>query len=222
VERNWEDGVAGAAAAIGEPARARMLALLLDGRARTATELALAAEVSPSTGSAHLRRLESAGLIAMAAQGRHRYFRLRSPQVARALEQLGTLGGGAQTTPARVPESLRAARTCYDHIAGGLGVALLDRLLASRWLEPESGGRYRSTGAGERGMGALGLDLHAARARRRAFARACLDWSERRPHLGGGLGAAWLDLALRRRWVRRELDGRGLEVLDSKALCEIE
>lgn len=212
VERSWDQRIAEAAAAMGEPARARMLGLLLDGRARTATELALVAEVSPSTASAHLRKLESAGLIARVAQGKHRYFRLAAPAVARALEQLGALAGAPRASRVRVPEPLRLARTCYDHMAGRLGVGLLDMLIEARWLEPDGAGRYSICDQGERNMRALGVRLDEARTRRRAWARACLDWSERRPHLGGALGAAWLDLALRSRWVRRESDSRALEV----------
>jgi len=206
------------AAAIAEPARARMLCCLLDGHARTATELATVAEVAPSTASVHLARLGGAGLVTSLAQGRHRYFRLAGREVASALESLMALSGGelAPFVP-NTPSRLRAARTCYDHLAGTAGVALHDHLHAQGWLQAEpnadaDGGSYLLTPAGEAAMRALGVDVAGARARRRRFACACLDWSERRPHLGGALGAAWLALALDRAWLTRDLDSRAVRI----------
>jgi DNA-binding transcriptional ArsR family regulator len=201
--------VSAIAAAIGEPARARMLYSLLDGRARTATELAAAANVTPSTTSAHLRRLEQQRLVRLLVQGKHRYYSLESEQVSAALEALIVLavGSGRAFVP-NAPTPLRTARTCYDHLAGTLGVALHDRLRDLKWLI-ESGDRtYALTPDGERGLARLGIDLAATRALRRHFATACLDWSERRYHLGGALGAAILELALKRRWIVRDLDSR--------------
>jgi DNA-binding transcriptional ArsR family regulator len=203
------------AAAIGEPARARMLFCLLDSRARTSTELAMIAEVTPSTASVHLKRLQSARLVTVYAQGKHRYYRLEGAPVAAALEALSVLAGGTRgEVRPRTPAQLRTARTCYDHIAGRLGVALHDRFLALGWLATVAPGdvMYAVTGAGTHGFAALGIDLDAARARRRRFAYACLDWSERRPHLAGALGAAVLDAALRHRWITRELEGRAVTV----------
>jgi len=203
------------AATIGEPARARMLFVLSDGRARTSTELAVVGGVTPSTASVHLQRLKAQGLVRVSAQGKHRYYHLAGPRVAAALEALSVLAGGARggfapTTPHR----LRFARSCYDHIAGTLGVRLNDRLLALGWLAPARGGDdvYAVSAAGVEGFAALGVDVAAARALRRRFAFACLDWSERRPHLGGALGAAILAAALQRRWVARELDDRCLRL----------
>ena len=203
------------AAAIGEPARTRMLCLLLDGRARTATELALAAGVAPSTASVHLRRLQSQRLVRVAAQGRHRYFSLHGPEVAGALEALSLLAGTSRPTSwSRTPDGLRLARTCYDHVAGTLGVALHDRFNALGWFAraPSTDGGYDVTPSGVRGLASLGVDVDAARAMRRRFAYPCLDWSERRPHLGGALGAAILDQLVRRRWIARDLDSRALEI----------
>lgn len=195
------------AAAIGEPARTRMLYCLLDGRARTSTELAVVAEVSPSTTSVHLQRLVAEGLLAVHAQGKHRYYRLRGPEVARALESLSVLAGAPRKPFApTAPRHLRLARTCYDHIAGALGVALHDRLHEMEWLTG-----YQLTSAGETGFHKLGIDLAAVRAHRRLFLGPCLDWSERKPHLAGALGAAILQLALLRKWVVQELDSRALE-----------
>jgi DNA-binding transcriptional ArsR family regulator len=201
------------AAAIGEPARARMLYCLSDGRARTSTELAAIAEVMPSTASVHLQRLKEQRLVKVLAQGKHRYYSLEGSNVAAALEALSVLAGG--TRPAFVPNTpnrLRAARTCYDHIAGALGVALHDRFLALGWLITSIGDTCDISRAGAKALEALGVEVEAARSLRRRFAYACVDWSERRPHIGGSLGAALLELALSRKWVRPDLDSRALEV----------
>jgi DNA-binding transcriptional ArsR family regulator len=207
--------VSAIAAAIGEPARARMLYCLVDGRARTSTELAVAAEVTPSTASVHLQRLKAQRLVKVSAQGKHRYYSLDGVEVAAALEALSVLAGGSRDAfVPNTPHRLRAARTCYDHIAGALGVALLDRFTALGWLRAPSGAdsSLDLTPAGAQAFVTLGLDVDAARTRRRRFAYACVDWSERRPHVGGALGAAMLDVALRRRWVARDLDSRALTV----------
>ena len=203
-----ESAVAAIAAAIGEPARARILYSLMDGRARTGTELAVVAEVSSSTASAHMKRLQTAGLVQVFAQGRHRYYSLRSRHVAGVLEGLGVLAGRPRGnfTP-NTPKRLCAARTCYDHIAGALGVALHDHFRNLKWLAA-----YDLTREGVTAFTSLGLDLVAMRALRRNFASPCLDWSERRPHLGGALGAGVLKLALKRKWVIQDLDSRALEV----------
>jgi DNA-binding transcriptional ArsR family regulator len=201
------------AAAIGDPARARMLYGLIDGRARTSTELAVMAGVSPSTASAHLGRLQVSRLVTVLAQGKHRYFSLRSEEVAAALEALSVLAGGTSATIAsRTPQHLRAARTCYDHLAGALGVALHERFMALRWLSADGGRGYQLTAAGRNHFAALGIDIEAVQDARRRFAFPCLDWSERRPHLGGGLAAALLGVALKRRWVVQDLDSRALRV----------
>lgn len=203
------------AAAIGEPARARMLYCLTDGRARTSTELAIVAEVSPSTASVHLQRLTAKRLVKVFAQGKHRYYSLEGPNVAAALEALGVLAGGTGNTfVPNTPEPLRAARTCYDHIAGTLGVTLHDRIRTLGWLVEDSKDRssYTLTPPGEKGLEALGVEVDAIRALRRRFAFACVDWSERRPHLGGAVGAALLSVALKRKWVTQDLDSRVLNV----------
>jgi DNA-binding transcriptional ArsR family regulator len=216
VGRDADDAVSRIAATIGERARARMLYTLLDGHARTSTELAVVAEVSPSTASVHLSRLKAEHLIKVLVQGKHHYFSLDGPEVARALEGLSVLAGNAyrEFTP-NTPKRLRGARTCYDHLAGALAVAWNDRLQTLGWLVPVAesrDGAYELTVAGAKVLEALGVDLIAARALRRRFAFACLDWSERRPHLGGALGAALLKLALRRRWVIQGLHDRAVEV----------
>lgn len=198
------------AGAIAEPARARMLCCLLDGHARTATELAAAADVAASTASAHLARLKDERLVELLSQGRHRYYRLHGREVAQALESLMVLAGASR--PAfrpSTPDRLRAARTCYDHMAGALAVTVHDRLFARRWLASGNDG-YALTRAGATGLAALGIDVEAARASRRRLACACVDWSERRPHLAGALGAALLQHALARGWLQRDLDSRAL------------
>lgn len=203
------------AAAIGEPARARMLYCLTDGRARTSTELAIVAEVSPSTASVHLQRLMTRRLVKVFAQGKHRYYSLEGPNVAAALEALSVLAGGAHDTfVPNTPGPLRAARTCYDHIAGSLGVSLHDRIRAMGWFVANSNGAnsYGLTPRGEKGLEALAVDVDALRSLRRRFAFACVDWSERRPHLGGAVGAALLKVALKRKWVTQDLDSRVLSV----------
>jgi DNA-binding transcriptional ArsR family regulator len=204
-----EIAVSSIAAAIGEPARARILYCLLDGRARTATELAAVADVTPSTTSAHLRRLEQQRLVTLVARGRHRYFSLEGVHVAAALEALSVLAGGSGAVfVPNTPGRLRVARTCYDHIAGTLGVLLHDRLRDLRWLSVTRDRGYDVTPVGVAGLEALGIDIDSTRALRRSFAVPCLDWSERRHHLAGALGAALLGMVLKRKWIVRDLDSR--------------
>ena len=217
VDYHSDAAVSRIAAAIGEPARARMLYCLMDGHARTSTELAVVAEVSPSTASAHLSRLKTERLVKVLVQGKHRFYRLEGSNVASALEGLSVLAGGSRdkfvpSTPSR----LRAARTCYDHMAGTVGVALHDRFKALGWLSAgltgsdDANDGYGLTLVGAKAFEALGVDLKTARTLRRRFAYACLDWSERRPHIGGALGAALLKVALKRKWVTQDLDSRTL------------
>jgi DNA-binding transcriptional ArsR family regulator len=213
-----ETNVSRIAAAMGEPARARMLFGLMDGQARTSTELAVIAGVSASTASVHLNRLKVQRLVKVVARGKHRYYSLEGSRVAAALEALSVLAGQPARTAVTMPPSrLTLARTCYDHLAGALGVSLHDRLLALGWLSARSRSSrdYTIGMEGERGFPALGIDLDATRRLRRRFASACLDWSERRPHLGGALGAALLEVALRRKWVIQDLDSRALTVTNT-------
>lgn len=208
-----EEAVSQIAAAIGEPSRARMLYALMDGHARTSTELALVAGVSPSTASVHLHRLEAHHLVQPFVQGKHRYYSLSNRATARALETLLVLAGTPRDTfHPTTPAPLRHARTCYDHMAGATAVALHNSLLTQRWLRRTSSeeNAYKVTPAGEKALCALGIDAGALQQQRRRFAYACLDWSERKPHLAGSLAAALLDLAVRHKWVRRELDSRAL------------
>lgn len=204
------------AAAIGEPARARILYSLVDGHARTSTELSVIARVRPSTASVHLERLKSAHLINVAVQGKHRFYNLAGPDVARALEGLSVLAGShRENTSPGASDRMRAARTCYDHLAGTLGVLLHDRMHTLKWLIPASGDEhatYELSAEGIRALQQVGIQPESLRALRRRFACPCLDWSERRPHLGGALGAALLEVILKRKWAVQDLDSRALDV----------
>lgn len=194
-----------------------MLYCLVDGHARTSTELAVVAEVSPSTASVHLNRLRTEHLVRVHVQGKHRYYSLEGPHVARALEGLSILAGrpSVKFVP-NTPNRLRAARTCYDHIAGTAGVLLHNRFKTLGWISTGSkddrGDVYDVTANGAKAFAALGIDVSATRTLRRRFAYACLDWSERQPHIGGALGAAILKTALNRKWVVQDLDSRALDV----------
>jgi len=215
IENHADHSVSKIAAAIGEPARARMLYCLVDGRARTSTELAMVAGVTPSTASVHLHRLKTQRLVKVLAQGKHRYYSLEGNNVAAALEALSVLAGTHRNTfVPSTPNRLRAARTCYDHIAGTLGVALHDRFKSLGWLSATSNKEtaYDLSPSGTKALESLGLDLAATRTQRRRFAYPCLDWSERRPHLGGALAAALLHLTLKHKWLLQDPDTRALTI----------
>ena len=204
------------AALVGDPARASMLMTLLDGRALTATELARAAGITPQTASGHLSRLVEAGLLEVARQGRHRYHRLASPSVAQMLEAIVSVScrpGEERPRRATGPrdQAMRRARTCYDHLAGEIAVAIADSMVERGALElsPEGG---VVTERGERFLRGLGVDLESARRSSRLFCRPCLDWSERRPHIGGAVGAALCRACLDQGWVRRMADTRAVTI----------
>ena len=197
------------AGAIAEPTRTRMLCSLMDGHARTSTEMAVIANISPSTASAHLARLKYDGLLKLHTQGRHRYYSLAGAHVAQALEALMVISKStASAFVPNTPNRLQFARTCYDHMAGTLAVRLHDHFIASGWLIGDDA--YQLTLAGEKEMTALGVDVQTLRTQRRRFACSCLDWSMRRPHLAGALGAALLQSLISRKWVTQDLDSRAL------------
>jgi DNA-binding transcriptional ArsR family regulator len=199
------------AGAIAEPARTKMLCALMDGHARTSTEMAVIAEVSTSTASAHLARLKDDGLITLHTQGRHRYYSLAGPSVAQAIEGLMVISrNSAKAFVPSTPTRLQFARTCYDHMAGTLAVTLHDHFIEAGWLTGNDS--YQLSAHGDKAMVELGIDVAALRTQRRRFACACLDWSMRRPHLAGALGAALLQNAVRREWVIQDLDSRALSV----------
>jgi DNA-binding transcriptional ArsR family regulator len=199
------------AAQAGNPARATMLHALLEGRALTANELAQVAGVAPQTGSGHLAGLVAAGLVCVQKQGRHRYHRLASPAVARMLESIMQVAADGTPTPARLATgprdaALRAGRTCYDHLAGRLGVALADGLAARGHVELDWDAGLL-TDSGSALLASIGVDLAAltgpGRKSHRVFCRPCLDWSERRPHIAGAVGAALCSVSLDKGWIRR-------------------
>jgi DNA-binding transcriptional ArsR family regulator len=198
--------IASIAALIGDPARANMLTALMDGRALTARELAEVGGIAAPTASGHLARLVDAGLLAVRRQGRHRYFSLSGADVAVALETLMGLAQRTGAVPLRTgprDAALRQARICYDHLAGERGVALLDSLRDRALVEGEED-EVAPTEAGATWFAARGIDVDRLARGRRPLCRFCLDWSERRVHLGGALGAALLDRMLADGWLRRE------------------
>jgi DNA-binding transcriptional ArsR family regulator len=198
-------------AQVGEPARASMLLALGDGRALPAGELAASADVTPQTASGHLARMVAAGLVAVVQQGRHRYYRLASPEVAAMLESVMSVAAEA---PRRSPEwaldpALRAGRTCYNHLAGRLGVALCEGMIRRRYVALE-GELAAITPGGLTFLESFGIDV--ARMRRHPSTRACIDWSERRHHLAGAVGSAIHKRCLELKWIRHHLDSRAVRV----------
>jgi DNA-binding transcriptional ArsR family regulator len=210
-------GLASLARLIADPSRAEMLGALLDGRAWTGRELARAANVTPSTASLHLQRLVGGALLTVVPQGRHRYYRLASPDVAHALESLAVV---MPPTPPRhataraLDAALRQARTCYDHLAGALAVSLADALRDSGAIAFDDHGA-RFTPVGIALFAELGIAYEPVA--RRPLCRACLDWSERRWHLAGSVGAALCRHALENEWVRRRAGTRALDMTERGA-----
>jgi len=199
-------------ALLGDPARANMMVALLDGRALTARELADRAGIAPQTASSHLHKLATAGMIAMSKQGRHRYHRLASPDVALLLEQMHVAGSVLSTAAPRrtgpQDPAMREARSCYDHLAGRIAVEIGAHLLD----DASADGAVALSRRGATTLEAMGIDLAEASASRRGFCRACLDWSERRPHIAGAVGAAMLGTMLERGWLHRRDGTRALLV----------
>jgi DNA-binding transcriptional ArsR family regulator len=203
----------------GDPARAAMLHALMDGRALTASELARAAQITPQTASSHLLQLTQAGLLGAQKMGRHRYHRLASPAVAQMIETIMQVASGLESDRPKFSVgpreiALRKARTCYDHLAGQLGVALTDAMIASGRIEltPEAG---ELTDVGVAFLGEGGIDISQAMTRPakrpgRVLCRPCLDWSERRPHIAGVVGAAICAHSMDKGWTRRQPDTRAV------------
>lgn len=194
------------AALVGDPARADMLTALMSGRALTATELAQEAGVTAQTASSHLAKLCEGGLLVPTKQGRHRYFRLSGADVADVLEGLMGIAARAGHTRVRTgpkDPALRHARVCYDHLAGDLGVQMFDAMTKQRLLRQRDGG-IDLTRNGIRFMEDFGIDLSAIGKPRRPLCKTCLDWSERRSHLAGSLGAALLQHFYATKWAKRE------------------
>jgi len=201
------------AALFGDPTRAGIVTSLQDGRARPAGELARLVAVTPATASGHLARLVEGGVLRVEPRGRHRYFRIAGPEVADALETLGQLlePRAAKQATNGASEPLASARMCYDHVAGRLGVGITDALLEKRlliWREQS----FALSPAGRRWFERMGIDVGILERGRRPLLRRCLDWTERREHLGGALGAALAMDLLERDWIRRERGSRALLV----------
>jgi DNA-binding transcriptional ArsR family regulator len=201
-------GLSRIGALLADPGRAAMLWALMDGSARPAGELTLIAGLSPSAASAHLARLTDGGLLALEVRGRHRYFRIASPDIAASIEALANVAQA--TAPQRpvprsartVPVDMRYARTCYDHMAGELAVRVFERMVGHGMLTLR-GDTLDATPEGAARFADWGIEVDALQTRRRRFACTCPDWSERRPHLGGALGAAVLDACTTQGWVER-------------------
>jgi DNA-binding transcriptional ArsR family regulator len=204
--------IARLATLLADPVRALIMWSLMDGRALTAGELAEAGGVSPQTASSHLSKLIEGGLLTVAQQGRHRYYRISGPDAAHLIETLSVLAeqpGAKRIRTGPRDETLRQARICYDHLAGTMGVKLFDGLRASGALAGDDS-NIRLTQKGERLFSDFGIELDALKAARRPMCRACLDWSERRPHLAGSLGAAVMTQFLDKGWIRRQAGTRAL------------
>ena len=213
--------IAPIAALVGDPSRAAMLCALMDGRALTAGELAREAGVTAQTASGHLARMEDAGLLVVRKQGRHRYVALAGDEVGRMLEaMMGVAAASGRTRTRTGPKepALREARVCYDHLAGGHAVDLLTRL-TQRGTVREEGEDLLLTDDGATLFESFGIDLAVLRKSRRPVCRSCLDWSERRFHLGGGLGAAVLTALYDRGWAKRQ-DGSRIVRFSNHGLAQ--
>lgn len=200
-----EDHFARIAALIGEKSRAMMLWNLLDGRAYTATELAIAAEVSFQSASNHLSQLLSAGLLRSEKQGRHKYYRFANDRVAQAIENIAGLMPVLSLKNSPDPSLLtgiKYARTCYDHLAGAFGVQVTQSFIKNKWIVTHDD-RYELTPVGNKQFAGLGINVELTQKQNRKFAYPCLDWSERNHHLGGALGAALLHSLIEQNWIRK-------------------
>ena len=211
------------AAIVGDRARGEMLSVLMSGRALTAKELAYVAKVTPQTTSEHLSKLVGAGILKFNSRGRFRYFRVASPAVSQMLESIMRVAASnSKRVPASRNRTLETARICYDHLAGELGVAIADSLTRNGHLILGSEGG-EVTQSGEVFLAKLGIDVAASRRRRRVFCRPCMDWSERRFHIAGSIGAALAQLCFQMRWIKRVEDSRAVVIttLGCRELVEI-
>lgn len=197
-------------AILADETRAEILTALMDGRGRTGGELARFAGVAPSTGSEHLSKLLDAGLVTVEAQGRHRYFRIASDEVAAMLESLGA-AAPVDAFRSRAPAALTYARSCYDHLAGELAVLIFDQLVNDGHLDRVDG-HLQLSESGTALLASTGIDIEALRRSKRPIVRSCLDWTQRRHHLAGAAGAALLGISLERRWVIRGTQPRSIRL----------
>ena len=207
---------------VGEPARAKMLWNLLDGRAYTASELAMAAEISGTSASNHLTKLLGADLLKVEKQGRHRYFSFSRPEIAYAIESLASLSSHSSKKMITEPPAtgMKYCRSCYDHLAGYVGVKITEALDRKKAIRKHVSG-YLITSSGWKLFSALDIDKTEMIRSRRSLTRQCLDWSERRPHIAGQVGALLLKRMLERDWFKRVRFSREL-ILTAKGKSEIE
>jgi DNA-binding transcriptional ArsR family regulator len=209
---NTKFPLASTAALIADPARAAMLTALLDGRARSAGELALSAGVSAQSASMHLAQLLEGGFLTVWREGRHRYYRLAGAHIAHAIESLGSISTPQAYRPSGANQALCYARTCYDHLAGNLAVRLTATWERKRFLVARGEREYELTPSGERWLGQWGIHTPGLRQSRRAFARRCLDWTERKDHLAGAVGAAVCQKLMEFHWITRDERSRVVHV----------
>jgi DNA-binding transcriptional ArsR family regulator len=202
---------------IGDPARAAILITLLDKRARTAGELAFAGNISAQSASGHLSKLLDGGLLVVRKSGRHRYYSLSSAEVAHAIEALGAIATNSHshdTSQPRISRDLYLARTCYDHLAGRIAVELAGNLQKAGVIRARGERDFELGPAGKRWFANLSIDVDELRHSRRCFARQCVDWTERRPHLAGVLGAALCSRFITAGWMARRRDTRALRITE--------
>ncbi len=218
---NTNPDLATVAALIADPARAIMLSALMDDVSLPAGELARLAKVSPQTASAHLSKLVEGNLLSVTKMGRHRYFRLSNKNVAQVLESLALIAPPARThslNDSLERKAIFRARTCYDHLAGELGVGLTQAFIDKGYIQCR-GEAYEVTSAGRNWFNSLEIDCLLLQEKRRAFARICLDWSERKPHIAGALGAATLQRLFALKWIVRVRGSRAVKVTDTGRAC---
>jgi len=207
--------IAAVASMLADNTRAEILCVLMDGRAHTGGELARSVGVSASTASEHLSKLLDAGMVTVAAQGRHRYFRLAGREIARLLEAMGAAPVADNRIPKpKAPAALVFARTCYDHLAGELAVRIYDELVAAGHLEEHDDHHLTLTESGAASLAGLGVDVDHAISARRPTVRPCLDWTERRHHLAGSAASALLDAMIDRKWLARGTTPRAIRVTE--------
>ena len=209
--------ITGVAALIGEPSRAAMMLSLLDGRRLPASDLALRAGTSPTAASGHLAKLVAGGLLRVERAGRHRLYQVANEDVAHAIEALAVIAKPPRIVALSqniIASDLHVARSCYDHLAGRLGVRMTEALVTRRAIVVDGPSDYRVTRSGEAFFAAFGVDLAQARAKRRHFARQCLDWTEHRAHLAGAIGAALRTCLFDRDWIRRTTTSRALRITE--------
>lgn len=211
VQQNSELDLATVAKLIGEPSRGEMLNALFYVDALPASELARRANITPQTASSHLNKLCENGLLAVEKHGRHRYYSLANSDVAHLLETLLAITTPIQIEAGEELEPIRYARTCYDHVAGRLGVALADALQEKQWIKAEDKDFLLST-KGKEALIEFGVPVDDLKKKRRKFARQCLDWTERRYHISGSLGSGITEQLFERKWLLRAKDSRVVHV----------